>query len=339
MCCLFGIFNYSGKADKELNYLINCLAREATARGTDSTGIAYNKDGKLKIYKKPLSAFDMNFDGIENCISISGHTRHATQGSEQKNYNNHPFMGYCDNVKFALSHNGILWNDALLRKNFGIEKNKIDTDSYIAVQLLEHFGTLNFANIKTMAESVKGSFAFTMTDTLDNLWLVKGDSPLSIIHFPDLKMYVYASTENILFAALSKTDFLSEIISGDYEIINIKQGDIFKIDKSGNISQSTFDFDCYDDFGYYDWRTYGTHNKNNMVSEFDDDNDTYDYDKHDITDIIANFNDEQLQYYFDLKMIANYYGIDEDYVDMLLCEGFSLDDIEMWLYDEYDLVG
>ena len=135
-------------------------------------------------------------------------------------------MGYCENAKFALSHNGVLWNDTTLRKKYNIAKNKIDTDSYIAVQLLEYFNELNFANIGKMAEAVKGSFSFTMTDTHDNLWLVKGDSPLTIAHFPDLKMYVYASTENILFSALSKTDFLGEIITGDFEIIVHRQRDV-----------------------------------------------------------------------------------------------------------------
>ena len=42
MCCLFGIYNYSGKNIKTLPKLTNALAREATIRGLDATGIAYN---------------------------------------------------------------------------------------------------------------------------------------------------------------------------------------------------------------------------------------------------------------------------------------------------------
>ena len=61
MCCLFGMVNYSGMEYSGADELINCLAQEATERGTDSTGIAYNKGGKLIIYKKPLSAYAMEF--------------------------------------------------------------------------------------------------------------------------------------------------------------------------------------------------------------------------------------------------------------------------------------
>ena len=330
MCCLFGILNYSGKTNKELNTLINCLSREATVRGTDSTGIAYNKDGKLKIYKKPLSAYDMEFVGVEDCISISGHTRHATQGSKKKNYNNHPFMAYCNNVKFALSHNGVLWNDRALRQQYNICKNKIETDSYIAVQLLEHFGDLNFTNIKKMAEAVKGSFAFTMNDTQDNLYLVKGDSPLSIIHLPQAKMYVYASTDNILFTALSQTDFVDDIKSGDFKMVTIKSGDIFKIDKYGRITKDKFRYD-YTDSYFYDWRKMG-------LNDYSDYNYFDDYD--DITDTpnAANYNAcnyYEIELINELKTVAGSMGFDKDYIDTLLAEGFTLDEIEDYIYDEY----
>lgn len=45
-----------------------------------------------------------------------GHTRHTTQGNEKRNYNNHPFTGKCKNLKFAIAHNGVLFNDKELRK-------------------------------------------------------------------------------------------------------------------------------------------------------------------------------------------------------------------------------
>lgn len=325
MCCLFGILNYSGKSDMELNTLINSLACEATIRGTDSTGIAYNKDGVLKIYKKPLSAYEMNFKGIENCISITGHTRYATQGSEKKNYNNHPFMAYCDNVKFALSHNGILYNDKQLRTVYNISKNKIDTDSYIAVQLLEHFGNLNFTNIGKMAEAVKGSFAFTMNDTEDNLYLVKGSSPLYLVHLPDEELYIYASTEEILFSAISHTDYLQHIIDGNFEMIPIKNGEILKIDKNGYITTDKFN---YTDYTYnYDW-----YNINTITTT---ENDGYYYgfdDFDDYEDITGVIDEETLE---ELKTIASSMGIDKEYIEMLVEDGFSADEIEEYLYEEW----
>ena len=137
MCSLFGFYNYSNNEIKALSELTNKLAKEATVRGTDATGISYNYKNNLVIHKEPKSAYKMNFKHPENTIAVMGHTRHSTQGSEKKNYNNHPFMGKCKNARFTLAHNGIISNNDRLRKEYKIPKTKIETDSYIAVQLIE----------------------------------------------------------------------------------------------------------------------------------------------------------------------------------------------------------
>lgn len=321
MCCLFGVLDYSGQVNNNMDDLINALAQHATERGMDSTGIAYNKDGVMKIYKKPLSAWEMNFKGLENSVCVTGHTRHTTQGSETKNYNNHPFMGYCDNAKFALAHNGVLWNDKTLRTTYGITANKIETDSYIAVQLLEYLGTLNSANIREMCESINGSYAFSMVDTHDNLWLVKGDSPLSIVHLPKQKMYVYASTSEILFGALSETNYVEDIVARDFDIVPIHCGDILCITKHGAIVHDTFTY-SYTSYTY-DWRSYGVDNKattkdSTTIVPFNVADTMDEYDK---------------QYLVELKRVAAFYGITGDEIDELLGAGYTLDEVEDYVYD------
>ena len=87
MCCLFGFYNYSGQPIKNLSHLTNALAEEATVRGTDATGIAYNHKDKIVIHKEPKSAFQINFKHPDDIISVTGHTRHSTQGNKNKNYN------------------------------------------------------------------------------------------------------------------------------------------------------------------------------------------------------------------------------------------------------------
>lgn len=309
MCCLFGIVNYSGKAYTGADALVNELAQCATLRGMDSTGIAYNKNGVLKVYKKPRNAYEMDFTGLADCAVVTGHTRHATQGSYMKNYNNHPFYGKCSNANFALAHNGVLWNDSLLRKSHNIPKDRIETDSYIAVQLLEHFGALSFENVRKMAESVSGSFAFSMVDSFDALWLVKGDSPLSIVHFPQLKLYAYASTEQILFTALSSTDLVHDIIAGDFEMVDISCGDIMLIDSKGIISVQRFNY--YHSYYNCDWRTYGNTNTNYWETDY------------------------ERQYLEDLKSVARCMGFDDDDIDGLYRDGYTLDEIEDFLYGLY----
>ena len=148
MCCLFGFYNYSGDKIDSINDLTNALAVEATVRGTDATGIAFNDKNKLLIHKEGKSAFEMKLNHPNNAVCVTGHTRHATQGNKKNNFNNHPFFGKTRNANFALCHNGVLSNDTTLRKKHHLPKSKIETDSYIAVQLLEHKKYLNADSIK-----------------------------------------------------------------------------------------------------------------------------------------------------------------------------------------------
>ena len=117
--------------------MINCLARSSEARGTDATGIAYNSRNRMRIYKRPMAAHKLRLRVPEDATTIIGHTRLTTQGNAKLNYNNHPWAGRSGQEVFALAHNGVLHNDTWLRKSLKLPKTKVETDSYIAVQLIE----------------------------------------------------------------------------------------------------------------------------------------------------------------------------------------------------------
>ena len=174
MCALFGWLDYRGiVSDKLLKKLTQALANAAEERGTDASGIAYVKGGKVTIYKRPKPAHKLRFNAPNNTRAVMGHTRMTTQGNEKFNYNNHPFYGHAD-VDFAFAHNGVLYNDKELRMEKHLPNTQIETDSYIAVQLLEQQGKLNFDSLKSMAESVQGSFCFTALDENNTLYIIKG---------------------------------------------------------------------------------------------------------------------------------------------------------------------
>ena len=138
MCCLYGMMDYKKKLTScQKTHIISVLSAFCEARGTDATGIAYQTCGRLHIYKRPVAAHRMRFRIPERANLIMGHTRMTTQGSAKRNYNNHPFRGRIRNNDFALAHNGVLQNDVSLRKKNHLPKSKIQTDSYVAVQLLE----------------------------------------------------------------------------------------------------------------------------------------------------------------------------------------------------------
>lgn len=160
MCAVFGFLDYGKKVNhKVLVKLINELAKAAEIRGTDATGISYVNNGNMVTYKTPKTAHQVNLYFPKETTAVIGHTRMTTQGSENKNYNNHPFEGRTAESCFSLAHNGVLYNDKELRVKNNIPETEIETDSYIAVQLLEQNENVDTDSIKKMAEAVEGSIA------------------------------------------------------------------------------------------------------------------------------------------------------------------------------------
>lgn len=303
MCALFGWLDYKHIVPyKVLKKLTQALANAAEERGTDAAGISYIHDGKVTIFKRPKPAHKIHFNAPDGTTAIMGHTRLTTQGNQKFNQNNHPFYGHADK-EFSFAHNGVLYNDVELRKEKHLPNTHIETDSYVAVQLIEAQKKLDFDSLKNMAEAVHGNFTFTALDEENSLYIIKGSNPMCLLHFEMLGIYVYASTESIMKNALRKVNMISFL----YTRIETAHGDIIKIDKNGTITRS--EFEGKEDFRYASFMRY-----------YDDWEDDY-YNQH-----------EQL-----LLEMCSCYGIDEDDVIMLLDYGYSSDEIEDMLCD-YSLI-
>ena len=300
MCCLFGIIDCGRTlTGRQKEQLVRALAAESEARGTDAAGVAYNSGGRLHIFKRPGAAHTLNFFVPEDARAVMGHSRLTTQGNARCNRNNHPFAGAVPGVRFALAHNGVLYNDVLLKKDRKLPKTAIETDSYVAVQLLEQAAALTPASLKDMAESVEGSFVFTLLDERDHFWFVRGDNPLCLLHFPRLDLYVYASTREIL--ALALKGLWLEREPG--EAVPTEEGDILSIAPDGTRTLARFTpaehsvFRCFAPGGYA-LRPAGP----------------------------------DRQYLCQLKRIAAAFGYSEQEIEMLLHEGWTTDEIEEMLY-------
>ena len=296
MCSLFGWLDYQGIIPhKVLRKLTQALANAAEERGTDAAGISYVKDGKVIIYKRPKPAHKLHFNPPEGTKAIMGHTRMTTQGDGKHNYNNHPFPGTAGDTSFAFAHNGVLWNDKELRKEKQLPDTHIETDSYAACQLIEKQEELSFDSLKYMAETVEGNFTFTVLDECNNLYIIKGSNPMCLLHFKDIGLYVYASTENIMKNALKRVGlhkFANERIKTD-------EGDIIRIDRTGDITRSEYEPKLYRS-KYMSWN---------------DDSSYY------------NIHEEMLLAY------CGCYGVDSEDVELLLEYGYTCDEIEEMLMD------
>ncbi|MDO4157376.1 MAG: class II glutamine amidotransferase [Oscillospiraceae bacterium] len=262
MCAIFGFMDYGKRVSASvLKRLIKALSIEAECRGTDATGISYVKDGKMVTFKKAKPAHKVKLYFPKETTAVMGHTRMTTQGSEKYNYNNHPFEGKCGNASFSLAHNGVLYNDKELKAKYNLPVTEIETDSYVAVQVLEQFGGINAENIKRMSELVEGSFVFTILGNDNTLFLVKGSNPLTLYNFPDLKLYVYASTKSILDNALKKSG-----ITYRKSEIKVTDGEILQLNPDGTISRSTFE--VKEGFDYF-WNPYNFNSyENELLLEY-----------------------------------------------------------------------
>ena len=292
MCAVFGYLDYKGKVNNViLKKLIRNLSIAAEVRGTDATGIGYVNHGKVVTFKKAKPAHKVKLYFPKNTRAVIGHTRMTTQGSEKYNYNNHPFDGRCGTETFALAHNGVLYNDAELKAKYHLPKTQIETDSYVAVQLLEQEKQLHAEGIKRMAESVEGSFVFTILRNDNTLFLVKGNNPLTLYHFPTLELYVYASTKTILDNALQQVN-----LSDKFCEIEISEGEILEIAANGKRSKTTFAIKDYTHsvFNPYNW--YKTEEQEECLLE-----------------------------------CCRMFGVSEEDVYLLLDYGFSADEIEEML--------
>lgn len=302
MCCLFGVYDYGGSlSQKDKQKLIQHLSIACEVRGIDATGVAYNSGGHLRIYKRPLPAHFMRIRIPEDAKVITGHTRMTTQGSEIKNCNNHPFFGRVGSTKFALAHNGVLYNDRILRKTEKLPETNVETDSFVAVQLIERAGELTAQSLGTMAEKLHGTYTFTVLDDKDNLWFVKGENPMCIYHYEKLGLYVYASTKEILEKGLKKTFLRTEVP----EVVTITGGDILRINTAGVRTKARFDFyepisfwDRY--YGCYQWPALPKPAKRSHLDE--------------------------------LKSMASIFGYTAGDIDMMADEGYTTDEIEELLY-------
>ena len=113
------------------------------------------------------------------------------------------------------------------------------------------------------------------------------------------KLYVYASTDEILYKALVDTNIFEEIKKGKCEEIKVNSGDIIRILSDGTVLTDKFNYlGCT--YLKCNWWDYGIMRKND-------------------------------EYVEDLKMVAGYYGYGEDEVDELLANGFTPDEVEEYL--------
>lgn len=160
-----------------------------------------------------------------------------------------------------------------------------------------------------MAELLDGSFTFTVLDHRDSLYFIRGNNPLHLCHYPDVGLYLYASTQEILDRAIQWTPFSL----GGKEPLALTGGEILKVDSQGVQSRSQFDDSrlWYDEYLSY------------VLSLGVPASDRHSGGRNALI---------QATHAQALKSVAGAFGLSAQEIDQLLQEGFTEQEIEDYLY-------
>ena len=179
-----GIVGYVG-AQQAAPILLDGL-RRLEYRGYDSAGMAVCGPEGLCVRKAKgrLQALaDLTEEGraVPGTLGV-GHTRWATHG-EPNDINAHPQVS--ENGLFAVVHNGIIENYALLREQL-MKKGctfRSQTDTEVVAQLLAYYYAAShdlFEAVNSMLSAVEGTYALGIicADAPDRLIAARKDAPL-----------------------------------------------------------------------------------------------------------------------------------------------------------------
>jgi hypothetical protein len=207
----------------------NLLLLGIESRGKRATGFVAHKPGGKEIVldKRAITATDFIKERLpipQGANIWLGHTRLDTQGTPDKNENNHPVV--C-NTTFV-THNGTIRNDDELFEKHKITRNA-EVDSAIIATLLDKFGQ---DKVEEALAQLQGGFSIAAIDpskSPDTVVLANGGWPPLVLHESD-KFVIWASTRSAIKDAW-------KVILGtppaDKNFKNFSSGDIAIINKDG----------------------------------------------------------------------------------------------------------
>ncbi len=181
-----GIVGYIGKKDV-VKILVDGLT-SLEYRGYDSSGVALNDEGEIKIFKA-IGKLQNLRDVLEqsNCkikapISGIGHIRWATHGGATE-FNAHPHT--CNCGKLVLVHNGIIENFKELRQELTqkgcVFKSETDTETIAHLVAYEYSKTNSLKEaVRKSVPQLQGAYALCVMhkDEPDKIIGVRKNAPL-----------------------------------------------------------------------------------------------------------------------------------------------------------------
>jgi len=231
-----GIVGYIG--NKPVVEILTDGLSKLEYRGYDSSGIAINADGKIKIYKaegKLQNIKDLlkNYENETKSATIGiGHIRWATHGSPTE-VNAHPHT--CNCGKLVIVHNGIIENFKELKEELIKEGCKFTSQT--DTETVAHLIAQEFEKVKDLTEAVRiatkkiqGAYALGVLhqDMPDVLVATKRNAPLLIgIGDNEVKEFFIASDVPAIIEHTKKAMYLNddEIVTMTREKMTLINGE------------------------------------------------------------------------------------------------------------------
>jgi len=180
-----GIVGYVGNQNT-VRILVEGLKR-LEYRGYDSAGICFFREGGMAVAKEVGKLVQLERKLAEEKVDAVtgagiGHTRWATHG-EPSVRNAHPHLD-CSG-RFSVVHNGIIENNAALRKRLEEEGHRFasETDTEVIVHLVEKYFQGDLAEaVRKASFDLEGSFAVEVMSAAapDEIVAIRRGSPLVI---------------------------------------------------------------------------------------------------------------------------------------------------------------
>jgi glucosamine--fructose-6-phosphate aminotransferase (isomerizing) len=228
MCGIFGLIaTPTGKISEcILKKLVSSLYEQSESRGKDASGVMAVTDEKIVIYKEPrraslmkkstyysdvLSIANKSYQEGKSYV-ICGHTRMATNGTEQDDNNNQPLI----KEDLVLLHNGIIVNDLELWKLQPNLKREYKVDTEILSAIINNLmrNGKSFQEAMNIATNLtKGGNTFAAVNANQNsILLTTNNGSLYLYRIPRLGLSIFASEKYILQQAekIIQTSFKKE---------------------------------------------------------------------------------------------------------------------------------
>jgi len=159
---------------------------------------------KLITYKKDVPVYEfLKLKKVKRILKqplqiVLGHCRQPTKGEPKFDFNNHPFVD--DNL--VLIHQGIIWNDEVLRKAYKLPE-KGETDSWVIVQLIKHFLQKEKTLIRAIAmthQLLRGNWACALMDKNepDAIYLFCHEKSIITYYLPKKNIFIFSTEKSEL---------------------------------------------------------------------------------------------------------------------------------------------